>query len=139
MVNRIVDLEGLETLARDMANRLSPGEALLLRGPLGAGKTVFARAVIEELAGPGADAASPSFPLCLTYETPKGLLWHYDLYRLKPPIDLDSLGWSEARRDGIALVEWPERAGRIDGPGWNVVLAFAEEGDKRDARVEALS
>lgn len=139
MVNQVVDVTGLQALARDLAQRLNGGDAVLLHGPLGAGKTTFARSIIEALAGPEADAASPSFPICLTYETPKGLLWHYDLYRLNPPIDMDALGWGEARYGGIALVEWPERAGIIEGPGWNVSLAFAGDEDARIVAIEALT
>ena len=138
MVNSDVNLEGLQALARDLAHRLNPGDAVLLHGPLGAGKTAFARSVIEILAGPEADAASPSFPLCLTYDTPRGTIWHYDLYRLMPPADLDSLGWAEARLDGITLVEWPERVRDIQGPGWNVTLSFTGDDETRHVAIEAL-
>lgn len=125
-------------MAQDMAGRLTPGEAVLLHGPLGAGKTTFARALIETLAGSETDIASPSFPLCLTYETPKGTIWHYDLYRLDPPADLDALGWGEARYDGIALLEWPERAGHIEAPGWDVALSFTDDPDTRRINIKEL-
>ena len=73
------------------------------------------------------------------YETPKGTLWHYDLYRLDPPADLDALGWSEARRSGIALLEWPERAGFIEGPGWSVTLSFTDDPHIRSIDIGAFT
>lgn len=98
-------------LAAALAPLLKAGDALLLDGPLGAGKTSFARALIRALAGPDTEVPSPSFNLVLTYETPAGPLWHFDLYRVADPRELDELGLDEAMSDGIALVEWPDRLG----------------------------
>ncbi len=80
MVNRLVTLADLPVFAAELTASLKPGDAVLLRGPLGAGKTTLARALIDALAGEDTEVASPSFPLCLTYETKRGLVWHYDLY-----------------------------------------------------------
>jgi tRNA threonylcarbamoyladenosine biosynthesis protein TsaE len=96
-----------------LAGVLSVGDAVLLFGDLGAGKTTLARAVIETLTGE-ADAPSPTFTLVQSYETRAGLvLLHADLYRLEDEGELDELGLDEALDHGAAMVEWPDRA-----PGW---------------------
>ncbi|WP_428245623.1 tRNA (adenosine(37)-N6)-threonylcarbamoyltransferase complex ATPase subunit type 1 TsaE [Ferrovibrio sp.] len=98
-------------LAARLAPRLRAGDALLLQGPLGAGKTSFARAAIRTLCGPGTEVPSPSFNLVLTYDTPACPLWHVDLYRVADPREVDELGLEEIFADGIALIEWPDRLG----------------------------
>jgi len=98
-------------LARAVAPGLRAGDALLLQGPLGAGKTSFARACIRALCGPGTEVPSPSFNLVLTYDTSLCPLWHIDLYRVADPREIDELGLEEIFAEGIALIEWPERLG----------------------------
>lgn len=99
-------------LAEALAPLLKAGDTLLLEGPLGAGKTSFARALIRALAGPETEVPSPSFNLVLTYETSAGTVWHFDLYRVADPRELDELGLDEAMSDGITLIEWPDRLGK---------------------------
>ncbi|PJI42017.1 tRNA (adenosine(37)-N6)-threonylcarbamoyltransferase complex ATPase subunit type 1 TsaE [Ferrovibrio sp.] len=94
-----------------LADRLQPGDAILLDGALGVGKTCFARALIRHLSGNETEVPSPSFNLVLTYDIPQGMLWHFDLYRIGNPRELDELGLDDALRDGVTLVEWPDRLG----------------------------
>jgi len=100
-------------LAETLAAVAKAGDVLLLSGPLGAGKSSFARAFIRCLVGDaGLDVPSPSFTLVQCYESARAEIWHYDLWRLDGPAALEELGWDEAM-SGITLVEWPERLGAL--------------------------
>lgn len=121
-----------------LAAALRVGDAVLLFGDLGAGKTTLARAVIEALTGE-TDAPSPTFTLVQSYEAGAGfLLLHADLYRLTDEGELDELGLDEALDHGAALIEWPDRA-----PSWRppdrleIQLDETEDGGRR-ARLTAF-
>lgn len=131
-------LAATERLAARLASVLRPGDALLLEGPLGAGKSALARAVLRRLAGdPALEVPSPSFTLVQSYDLPGGgAAHHYDLYRLSGPADLAELGWDEAR-EGIVLVEWPDRLGPLRPPG-AIDLELAP-GAGEEERVATLS
>ena len=98
-------------LARMLAATARPGQTILLDGPVGAGKTHFARAFIRARQGDLAeDVPSPTFTLVQTYDDPRGTeIWHADLYRLTDPSELDELGLDEALDSAISLIEWPDR------------------------------
>ena len=103
-------------LAARLAAVVRPGDVIALRGELGAGKTSFARAFIHARAA--ADRASeevpsPTFTLVQFYDLPGGGVWHFDLYRLRDPDEAWELGIEDAFRDGISLIEWPERLGGL--------------------------
>ena len=95
-------------LAARVAGVAARGDVIALSGPLGAGKTVFARAFIRARGGIG-EVPSPTFTLVQTYELPDGAVWHFDCYRLKEADEAWELGIEDAFRDGISLIEWPER------------------------------
>ncbi|MBB3897667.1 tRNA (adenosine(37)-N6)-threonylcarbamoyltransferase complex ATPase subunit type 1 TsaE [Roseococcus suduntuyensis] len=103
-----------EALAARLAALAGPGDVILLRGPLGAGKSALARAFLRAASGDAAlEVPSPTFTLVQSYPLPGGITaHHYDLYRLDGPGGLMELGWDEAR-EGIVLVEWPERLGAL--------------------------
>jgi tRNA threonylcarbamoyladenosine biosynthesis protein TsaE len=107
------DEAATQALAQKLAARARPGDVLLLTGPLGAGKTSFARAFIRALVhDPALTVPSPTFTLVQQYDTAAGTIWHYDLWRLQDHHALEELGWDEAQ-SGIVLVEWPDRLGPL--------------------------
>ena len=99
-----------ENIAVQLAASLQPNDIVCLSGDLGSGKTLFARALIRAMAkNPDLDVPSPTFTLVQLYDTPKGVIWHFDLYRLKNAEEIYELGWEEALAGNITLVEWPEK------------------------------
>jgi tRNA threonylcarbamoyladenosine biosynthesis protein TsaE len=105
------DLAATERLAARVAALARPGDTILLAGPLGAGKTAFARAFLRAATDDRRlEVPSPTFTLVQSYDTGIGPVHHYDLWRLDGPGALAELGWDEARSD-IVLVEWPDRLG----------------------------
>lgn len=101
-------------VATTFAATLKMRDIVLLEGDLGMGKSVFSRAVIRALTGQAdLDVPSPTFTLVQTYDSPKGDIYHFDLYRLKDPDELYEIGWEEALSDGVLLIEWPERLGHL--------------------------
>ena len=97
---------------------------LLLRGPLGAGKSVLARSIAH---GAGVEGAvpSPTFNLMFRYRSSRGVqVVHMDLYRVSDPNELWELGWQEfGDQDELVLVEWPDRAeGFLPEHRWEITL-----------------
>lgn len=102
-------------IAARIAALCRPGDCLLLRGDLGAGKTVFARGFIRALCPEAGEVASPTFSLVQAYDAPGGLVvTHADLYRLRHAEEIHEIGLLDGLPQGIALVEWPQ----IIAPYW---------------------
>lgn len=102
--------EATEALAASLAQRIEGGEVILLRGPLGAGKTLFAGALAQAL-GASEPVTSPSFVILRSYPVRDALTFHHlDFYRLAGDDDLRDLGVEElVGEDSLVVVEWPER------------------------------
>jgi len=125
------DAPAMTRFARHLAPHLRAGDVLLLEGPIGAGKTHFARALIQRLLARPEDVPSPTFTLVQTYEGTEFEIWHADLYRLTHPDEALELGLTEAFERALCVIEWPERLG-ADRPKTALTLRFHTEPD--DAR-----
>lgn len=125
-------------LARHMALGVGPGDTLLLDGPIGAGKTLFARALIQMLQerdGRMEDVPSPTFTLVQAYEAGGMEIWHADLYRLTSPDEITELGLEDAFERAVCLVEWPDRLGAL-APEGALTLRFQPEAGSEARLVE---
>ncbi len=136
----LADPAATEALAARLAPHLQAGDVLLLEGPIGAGKTHFARALIGALqraAGqPAEEVPSPSYTLVQAYAAGDLEIWHADLYRLSNAEEVAELGLEAAFATALCLVEWPDRLGPLR-PAETLTLRFAyTEAD--EARVLTL-
>ncbi len=120
------------TFAARLAQHLRPGDCVLMEGPVGAGKSFFARAAILSLLEEPEDIPSPTFTLVQTYDSPTGEIWHSDLYRLSHPDEIEELGLNDAMTDAICFIEWPDRLGSYR-PENALTLVF-ENGQQADER-----
>lgn len=105
--------EATARFAARLGARLCAGDTLLLSGPIGAGKTHFARSLIQSrqaAKGHVEDVPSPTFTLVQTYQAGDLQIWHADLYRLTLPDEVLELGLDDALAEAVCLVEWPDRA-----------------------------
>lgn len=133
--HRLDDEAATLALGAELAHRLTPGACVYLRGDLGAGKTTLVRGLLQALGHRGA-VKSPTYTLVEPYETGGVPIYHFDLYRLGDPEELEMIGIRDYF-DGraLCLLEWPERGrGMIPAPDLTVTLAV--EGRGRHAKLE---
>lgn len=115
---------------------LKPGSVVFLHGDLGAGKTTLVRGLLRAAGHQGA-VKSPTFTLVEEYSLHDLTLYHFDLYRLASPDELEWFGFRDyLRSDSICLIEWPERGGdALPPPDLSLELTVQLPG--RVATVEA--
>jgi tRNA threonylcarbamoyladenosine biosynthesis protein TsaE len=136
------DASATTALARWIAPRLGAGDTILLEGPVGAGKSHFARVLIgarRQAAGLAPeDVPSPTFTLVQYYDAGATEIWHADLYRLTHPDEAMELGLSDAFASAICLIEWPDRLG-ADRPTGALTLTLTPlpDAEARDVRLSA--
>lgn len=109
----LADEAATRRLGARLASLARAGDVILLYGTLGTGKSTLARAFIRALTSEDEEVPSPTFTLVQAYEAAPAEIWHFDLYRLEKPEDSFELGMEDAFADGISLIEWPERLGRL--------------------------
>ncbi|MEM1313584.1 MAG: tRNA (adenosine(37)-N6)-threonylcarbamoyltransferase complex ATPase subunit type 1 TsaE [Pseudomonadota bacterium] len=136
----LADAEATERIGEALAPILRAGDAVLLIGDLGAGKSAFARAAIQtrlEADGRREEVPSPSFTLVQTYRTASVEIWHADLHRLSGPEAIDELGLDLAFEEAITFVEWPDRL-EVWTPERRLEIELTEAGDGRRLEARAI-
>jgi tRNA threonylcarbamoyladenosine biosynthesis protein TsaE len=131
-VIELPDEAATAAFAARLARLARRGDVIALKGELGAGKTSFARAFIRARAGRDEEVPSPTFTLVQTYELPELTISHFDGFRLRDPEEGWELGIEDAFRDGVSLIEWPERFGPLI-PKRRLQITF-EQGAAPEAR-----
>jgi tRNA threonylcarbamoyladenosine biosynthesis protein TsaE len=93
-----------------LAKHLSSGDIICLEGELGAGKTTLTKGIAEGLGVSKAKVTSSSFILIRQHLEGRLALFHFDLYRLKEPLDLARLGYEEyLYGEGVSVIEWAKK------------------------------
>lgn len=125
-----------EAATTRLANRIAPklrsGDTLLLEGSIGAGKTHFARAVIQHRMSNKdrpEEVPSPTYTLVQTYNDGQTEIWHADLYRLADVSEISELALDEAIGSALVLIEWPDRM--AEAPYDALLIRFQTEKDGR--------
>jgi tRNA threonylcarbamoyladenosine biosynthesis protein TsaE len=103
-------------LGRTLVGILSPPKIIVLRGDLGAGKTMLVKGIAEAFhAASAEDVTSPTFTLIHEYRGPEVNLFHIDLYRVDTPRQLETLGLDDLMTENsILLIEWGEKFARFE-------------------------
>ena len=133
-VRELADEAATLQFAAELQGHLAGGGLIFLHGDLGAGKTTFVRGFLRAAGFQGA-VKSPTFALVEEYALPGRTLYHFDLYRLTDPEELEWMGIRDyLRPDALVFIEWPERgAGVLPLP--DLEIAFDYDLPGRSARL----
>ncbi len=133
-----VDEPSQEALGAQLAAAARPGLVVFLRGGLGLGKTTLARGFMRALGHAGA-VKSPTYTLVEPYVLDGRQIYHFDLYRLADPEELEFMGIRDYfSGESICLVEWPERGSGVLPPA-DLVINIEQKGAGRSLTLRALS
>jgi len=132
----IIDAPAMEALGQKLASLSPPGCKLFLQGELGAGKTTLVRGFLR---GHGYEGIvkSPTYTLIEPYQLNDLEIFHFDLYRINDPEELESIGLRDYfSGSGICLLEWPEKGAALLGSP-DVFIQIQYQDDQRKVSLEA--
>lgn len=135
---QLEDEQATVAAGRRLGQQLGGGAVVWLEGGLGAGKTTLSRGILQGC-GHGGHVKSPTYTLVEPYELPDLNVFHFDLYRLHDPEELEFMGFRDyLQPSALLLIEWPER-----GDDWipkpDIVLTLTTRGPGRELRLRACS
>ena len=135
---RLENEDATVSMGKLIAQSLSPGMTIFLHGDLGAGKTTISRGIIQGLGHDGR-VKSPTYTLVEPYELADVTAYHFDLYRLADPEELEFMGFRDYFNDkAVCLIEWPEK-GQDFLPQADLELYLTYVGEQREIRFKPLS
>ncbi len=125
-------------MGNKVAAIIEQGAVIYLHGDLGAGKTTFTRGVVQGFGHIG-KVKSPTYTLVEPYELTRANVYHFDLYRLGDPEELEYMGIRDYfSEQAICIVEWPEKGGEfIPVPDLDITLSYV--GDERKIVINSAS
>ena len=127
-----------DTLGTQIANSVSGGLIIYLIGELGAGKTRLAQAIIHGLGFQG-HVKSPTYAMVESYPWSDGQIYHFDLYRLMDPMELEYMGIQDYfDSENIILIEWPTKGGAMIAEA-DISIQLEYSGTGRKATINAKS
>jgi len=120
-------------IGREIAESLLGGEVILLRGGLGAGKTLLTKGILGGLGFDVDEVTSPSFTLVNLYPTEKFKVYHIDLWRLEGPNPAGAVGLGELLADesAVVIIEWSERLKHLPRNRKLITIEISGDGDER--------
>lgn len=127
-----------QALGAAVARACIQATTLYLQGELGAGKTTFCRGFLTALGHQGS-VKSPTYTLVESYSLPPWQIYHFDLYRIVEPAELELIGIRDYQQDNaILLIEWPQQGGELI-PEADITLQFRTHSTGRQVRLQAHS
>ena len=138
-LQRIINSEaGMLSFGASLGEQLRKGTIIYISGELGAGKTTLCRAILSGR-GHHAKVKSPTYTLVEPYNLPSGPVYHFDLYRLADPSELEYMGYRDyLDGNAICLVEWPEKGvGWLPEPDIKIGIAVRKRGRNLECQAQS--